>query len=81
MKNVRKILIGLLVVAIAVPMLVISAFAEDDGAVDVGSLIELYEKETYYLDDFEASAEGAYSSDSATFDTMLEEVDSWLGLK
>ena len=63
MKNVRKILIGLLVVAIAVPMLVISAFAEDDGAVDVGSLIELYEKETYYLDDFEASAEGAYVSD------------------
>ena len=28
-----------------------------------------------------ATAEGAYSSDSATFDTMLEEVDSWLGLK
>ena len=28
-----------------------------------------------------ATAEGAYSSDSATFDTMLEEVDTWLGLK
>ena len=28
-----------------------------------------------------ATAEGAYSSDSSTFDTMLEEVDTWLGLK
>jgi hypothetical protein len=27
------------------------------------------------------TAEGAYSSDSSTFDTMLEEVDAWLGLK
>ena len=27
------------------------------------------------------TAEGAYSSDSSTFDTMLEEVDKWLGLK
>ena len=27
------------------------------------------------------TAEGAYSSDSSTFDTMLEEVDTWLGLK
>ena len=63
MKNFKKILIGLLVVAIAVPMLVISTFAEDDDTVDIGALIELYEKETYYLDDFEASADGAYASD------------------
>ena len=64
MKNVKKILIGLLVIALAVPMLVISTFAEDEGALDVGALVDLYQKETYYLDDFEASEDGAYASDA-----------------